>query len=568
MEYKEIVISTIYEGLSEKNVDSLSKAQIENALEIPPKEEMGDYAFPCYLLAKELKKAPHQIAEELSPILNHDYLRKVDPVGAYLNFFFEKQFIGQEVINTVLEKQEKYGEISIGKGEHVTIDLSSPNIAKPFSMGHLRSTVIGNALANIMEKCGYSPIKINHLGDWGTQFGRLITAYKKWGNEENVRAEPIKELLALYIRFHQEAEVNPELVEEGRRWFKKLEEGDEEAVSLWKWFREESLEEFDRIYSLMGIEFDSLNGESFYNNKMDAVVTELEEKNLLSESKGAKVVTLEEDSKPPCLIKKSDGATLYATRDLAAAFYRKKEYDFAKALYVVGSEQSLHFQQVFKVLEKMGYSWAKEMHHIPFGMLLKDGKKMSTRKGKTVLLEETLQEAIKLALEKIENRNPNLVDKKEVAKTVGVGAVIFHDLKNYRLNDIEFSLEDMLTFEGETGPYIQYTYSRANSIVEKGQQKAIMNESTKAFENEKAWTVISLLMKFEEVVHYAYLHFDPSHIAKYTIDLAQAFNKYYGAVRIVNEDAELTSRLQLVQATMIVLKEGLRLLGVGVPKQM
>lgn len=568
MKYKDLVVATIYTTLKNKGLTSFSQEEIARTLEVPPQQQMGDYAFPCYLLAKELKRAPQQIAKELSTEVSDKWIERVEAVGPYINFFFAKQVVGGDVATTILEQREKYGRLNIGKGENITIDLSSPNIAKPFSMGHLRSTVIGNALANIMEKCGFNPIKINHLGDWGTQFGKLITAYKLWGNEAKVKAEPIKELLALYIRFHEEAEENPELEQEGRLWFKKLEDGDKEAHYLWNWFREESLLEFARIYELMGIDFHSFNGEAFYNDKMDAVVKELEEKNLLSESKGAMVVSLEEYDEPPCLIKKSDGATLYATRDLAAALYRKKEYQFAKSLYVVGREQALHFSQLFHVLQKMGYEWAHNLHHIPFGMILKEGKKMSTRKGKTVLLEDVLKEAILLAKKNIEERNQNLENQEEVAKDVGVGAVIFHDLKNDRLHDIEFSLETMLTFEGETGPYVQYTHARACSILRKAGNVPSVAHSYESFEDEKAWAILSLLMKFEEVIKQSYAQFDPSQIAKYCIDLAQAFNKYYGAVRIVGEDAHIGARLQLVASTKIVLKEGLGLLGLKAPEQM
>lgn len=564
MNYKGIIVSAIHQALGKMDVE----IEIESYLEIPPQAQMGDYAFPCYVLAKALRKAPTLIAADLASAIKHPFIQKVEAVGPYVNFFFAKQTVGEEVVKTILARKEHYGDLSIGNGEKVTIDLSSPNIAKPFSMGHLRSTVIGNALANIMEKCGFTPVKINHLGDWGTQFGKLIYAYKMWGSEEKVKAQPIKQLLTLYIRFHEEAEKNPELEDQGRLWFKRLEDGNEEALTLWKWFRAESLKEFDKIYKLLGIEFDSYKGEAFYNDKMDPVVQELEDKNLLEESDGAMVVKLNEYDSPPCLIKKSDGATLYATRDLAAALYRKEEYDFAKAVYVVGGEQSLHFKQIFRVLKKMGYSWAEDMHHIPFGMMLKDGKKMSTRKGKLVLLEEVLQEAIELAQHHIESRNPTLQNKVEVAKSVGVGAVIFHDLKNFRLNDIEFSLDAMLTFEGETGPYLQYTHARACSILRKGKDKGQDCLSYEAFEDDKAWMLLSLLMKFEEVIRHSYEHFDPSHLAKYTIDVAQAFNKYYGAVKILKEDSEMGARLQLVEATTIVVKEGLRLLGLKAPEEM
>ncbi|MGG3492595.1 arginine--tRNA ligase, partial [Brevibacillus choshinensis] len=425
-------------------------------------------------------------------------------------------------------------------------------------------------IANIMEKQGYQPVRINHLGDWGTQFGKLIVAYRMWGDEAKVKAEPIKELLTLYVRFHDEAKDNPSLEDQGREWFKKLEDGDEEALHLWKWFRDESLKEFMKIYDLMNVSFDSTNGEAFYNDKMDRVVTLLEEKGLLTESDGALVVSLDEYDMPPSLIKKSDGATLYATRDLAAALYRHETYDFAKAVYVVGNEQRLHFQQLYKVLEKMGYDWSRDMHHIPFGMMLKDGKKMSTRKGKVVLLEEVLSQAIADVQKVIEEKNPSLANKEEVARQVGVGAVIFHDLKNYRLNDINFSLEEMLTFEGETGPYVQYTHARACSLLRRGNFHPAQTALTDgALDSKEAWAVITLLNGFPEVIERASDNFDPSQIGKYVIDLAQSFNKFYANVRILAEEEDIkASRLQLVAAVVAVLKEGLRLLGLSAPEEM
>ncbi|MFZ2463198.1 MAG: arginine--tRNA ligase [Caldibacillus thermoamylovorans] len=568
MVFKEVIVLSIFESLNSKEIFSVSKTDIEKAIEIPPQGKMGDYAFPCFLLASIMKKSPAQIAAELGKSIQHPYIEHVDVVGPYVNFFLNRQAVGRKIIDEILKKKARYGDLSIGHGENITIDLSSPNIAKPFSMGHLRSTVIGNALANIVEKCGFTPVKINHLGDWGTQFGKLITAYKMWGDEERVKANPIQELLALYVRFHEEAEKDFELEEEGRHWFKKLEDGDEEALYLWKWFRTASLKEFGRIYQLLGIEFDSYHGEAFYNDKMEAVIKELEEKNLLTESDGAMVVRLEESNLPPCLIKKSDGATLYATRDLAAALYRKREYHFAKSFYVVGGEQALHFKQLFLVLKKMGYTWADELYHIPFGMMLKDGKKMSTRKGKIVLLEEVLQDAIRAARDAIESRNPNLENKDEIAWMVGVGAVIFHDLKNDRLNDIEFSLEAMLTFEGETGPYLQYTYARACSLLRKSHVPNSHTSLYEVFEDDKAWSIIFLLSRFEEVIASAFFEFNPSRIAKYLLDLSQLFNKYYGTVKILEENDGLVARLKLVKATSIVLREGLRLLGIGTPERM
>ncbi|MBL0385966.1 arginine--tRNA ligase [Tumebacillus sp. ITR2] len=557
---------------------NMEESEALRLLETPKDPKMGDIAFPCFQLAKTLRKAPPMIAAELKeniqPALQEAGVPvgNIEVVGAYINFYLDQQAVTSDVISNVLTAGDAYGATNIGHGGNVTIDLSSPNIAKPFSMGHLRSTVIGNALANILEKLGYNPVRINHLGDWGTQFGKLIVAYKKWGSEDAVRQAPIPELLRLYVKFHDEAANDKTLEDQGREWFKKLEDGDAEATALWQWFRDESLKEFNKTYELMGIKFDSLHGEAFYNDKMDRVVNLLEEKGLLVEDEGALVVKLDEYDMPPCLIKKSDGATLYATRDLAAALYRHENFDFAKALYVVGGEQRLHFKQVFKVLEKMGYDFAQEMHHIPFGMMLKDGKKMSTRKGKVVLLDEVLQQAIDDVRNVIAEKNPNLENQDEVAKAVGVGAVIFHDLKNFRLNDINFSLEDMLTFEGETGPYVQYTHARACSILRKAGYELTAEKvelPSGALEGAESWAVVTMLLNFPNVVQRAGADFDPSVIGKYVIDLAQAFNKFYAHVRVIDEDqAVTTARLHLVAATVQVLRTSLHLLGLQAPQAM
>jgi len=570
MSYKQQVAEKITAVLDTLGVEGFNQEKVESMLETPPNPAMGDIAFPCFQLAKALRKAPPQIAQELAEQIQGAPLREVKAVGPYVNAFLDQPIVAQQVVETILTQGNAYGSRNVGEGRKVPIDLSSPNIAKPFSMGHLRSTVIGNAIANIMEKHGYQPVRINHLGDWGTQFGKLIVAYKLWGEEAKVKAEPIKELLTLYIRFHEEAEKDPSLEDQGREWFKKLEDGDEDAKHLWQWFRDESLKEFMKIYELMNVSFDSFHGEAFYNDKMDRVVSLLEEKGLLTESEGAQVVSLEEYDMPPCLIKKSDGATLYATRDLAAALYRYENYEFAKAIYVVGNEQRLHFQQLYKVLEKMGYEWSKEMYHIPFGMMLKDGKKMSTRKGKVVLLEEVLSQAIADVQKVIEEKNPTLENKEEVARQVGVGAVIFHDLKNYRLNDINFSWEEMLTFEGETGPYVQYTHARACSLLRKGEYTSgNVALAEGALDSKEAWSVITLLNHFPEVIDRAREEFDPSQIGKYVIDLAQSFNKFYANVRILAEEPELKqARLHLVAAVIVVLKEGLRLLGLKAPEEM
>lgn len=541
------------------------------SIEYPPNPSLGDLAFPCFPLAKQLRKSPMDIAKDLSGQIVHESIEKLEQVGPYLNIFLNKTLLSGNVLEEIMKAEAGYGELNLGDG-NVPIDMSSPNIAKPFSMGHLRSTMIGNAIANIVSKCGYKPIRINYLGDWGTQFGKLIAAYKNWGDENAVKQNPIKELLKLYVEFHEKAEESPELVDEGRKWFKDLEDGNEEALKLWRWFRDESLKEFNKIYELLGVTFDSYNGEAFYNDKMEPVVEELRAQGLLVESDGAEVVDLSEWEIPPALIKKSDGATLYVTRDLAAAIDRFKKFDFAYSLYVVGHEQSLHFEQLKKVLGKMGHKWAEDIKHIPFGMILKDGKKMSTRKGKVVLLEEVLQEAIDLAVKNIEEKNPSLQNKEQVAKDVGVGAVIFHDLKNYRLNNIEFSLEEMLKFEGETGPYLQYTHARACSILRKGNGvdveynkdvlDAVMNEP-------KAWELVLSLESFPVVIERACKNFDPSLVAKYLLDLGRTFNKYYANVHILTGDEDVVAhRLQLVKAVAIVLKEGLRLLGLKAPVEM
>ncbi|MDC3417050.1 arginine--tRNA ligase [Aquibacillus salsiterrae] len=536
-------------------------------IEKPKQLSHGDLAFPCFDLAKLQRMAPQQIAQQAAEVIRDPLFAKVEAVGPYINVFLDKQQVANKLIEEVLTEQEYFGESNIGRGGTVTIDMSSPNIAKPFSMGHLRSTVIGNAISLLLEKTGYKPVKINHLGDWGTQFGKLIVAYQKWGNEQKVRQDTIKELLNLYIMFHQKAELSSSLEDEARLWFKKLEDGDKEAQSLWQWFREESLKEFNRIYNLLGISFDSNHGEAFYNDKMDTVVDTLQENNLLTMSDGAHVVDLSDNGMPPCLIRKSDGATLYATRDLAAAFYRKQTYDFAQSLYVVGNEQSLHFEQLIQVLKKLGFDWADSMHHISFGMILKDGKKMSTRKGKVVLLEEVIQEAIDLAKLNIEQKNPTLADKEAVAHMVGVGAVIFHDLKNHRNNDVEFSLEDMLRVEGETAPYVQYTFARACSLLEKGEFDTKVVASID-FQAEEAWPVVTEMMQFKDVVSRAANQYDPSIVAKYSVDLAQAFNKYYATVKILENDEQKPSRLAFVKAVSIILKESLRLLGIKAPKAM
>lgn len=538
---------------------------IEITVERPKNPTFGDYAIPCFSWAKSLKKSPQDIAQNLATVIKHSLFSKVTAVGPYINVFLDKTYVSKKITNQIISSKEKFGSNSDGQKSNVTIDLSAPNIAKPFSMGHLRSTVIGNAIANLAEKNGYTPIRINHLGDWGTQFGKLIVAYLKWGNEERVKEQPISKLLSLYIKFHDEVENHPELADEGRRFFKMLEDGDPQARHLWNWFREESLKEFFRIYNLLGVSFDHIQGEAFYNDKMDEVIEILNSKGLLELSDGALVVTLDEYDSPPCLIQKSDGATIYATRDLATALFRKRNYDFARSLYVVGSEQSLHFKQVKLTLQKAGFEWERDMVHIPFGMMLQDGKKMSTRKGRVVLLEEVLNEATDLAHQIISEKNPNLENKEEVAKQIGIGAVIFQDLKNFRTNDIDFSFEQMLNFDGETGPYLQYTHARCHSLLRKA--GCFIPKTGYSIREEEAWHTISHLTRFYEVVKQAWEDYDPSKIARYALDLARYFNSYYAKVRILDSEDQ-DARLCLVYSVAIVIEECLRILGIQSPKSM
>ena len=563
MNYKKIVAEQIAKTVGEH----LSVDEIVSMIEVPKYANQGDLAFPAFTLAKVLRKAPQAIATEIVEAVSDKHIERVEAMGPYANFFLERSAFADEVLKEVLELGEHYGDWDYGQGHKVVIDMSSPNIAKPMSMGHLRSTVIGNAIANLEKKVGYEPIRINHLGDWGTQFGKLIEAYKLWGSEELVKADPIAELIKLYVRFHEEAELDPTLDDKGRAWFKKLEDGDPEAVRLWEWFRSESLKEFNRVYDLLGVTFDSYNGEAFYNDKMDVVVDMLEEANLLKVDNGATIVDLEKYDLPPALIKKSDGATLYMTRDLAAANYRKNTYDFAKCIYVVGMEQSNHFKQLKAVLKELNLPWSEDIVHIPFGLITLNGKKLSTRKGKIILLEGVLKEATELALKQIEAKNPSLENKEAVAHAVGVGAVIFHDLKNDRTNNFDFALEEVVQFEGETGPYVQYTHARAMSILRKANH-TVDTQAAFSLTDDDAWEVLKLIENYPNVVRFAEEKCEPSAIAKFVINLAQAFNKYYAHTKVLVEDEAFNSRIALVQTTASILKQGLALLGVAAPDEM
>lgn len=548
-------------------IPSLEADQIFALLEKPKSSEMGDIAFPAFSLAKVERKAPQAIASEIAEKIDTAGFEKVVATGPYLNFFLDKAAISNDILRAVIAEKADYGQQDIGHGQNVTLDMSSPNIAKPFSVGHLRSTVIADALGHIYSKLGYKAIRINHLGDWGKQFGMLIVAYKLWGDKEAIEANPIDELLKLYVRINAEADENPELDEQARQWFKKLEDGDQEALDLWQWFRDESLVEFNRIYDKLDVSFDYFHGEAFYNDKMDEGIQILEDKNLLQESKGAQIVNLEKYDLPPALIKKSDGATLYITRDMATAMYRHRTFNFAKNIYVVGQEQSHHFKQLKAVLKEMGFDWSDDMIHVSFGLVTKNKKKLSTRKGNIIRLEPTLDEAEARALTQIEAKNPGLENKEAVAHAVGVGAVKFYDLKTDRDNGYDFDLEAMVSFEGETGPYVQYAYARIQSILRKA-AFVPASDANYALNDAESWDIIKLLQDFPSIIQRAAEKYDPSVVAKYAINLAQSFNKYYAHTRILDENPERDSRLALAYATGIVLKEALRLLGVDAPEKM
>lgn len=548
--------------------------QLCSWLEVPPEREMGDYALPCFKLSKTMRKAPPVIAQALHDALNsqHDalYLERIETVGGYLNFFLDKAMVAREVVSEVLQAGPRYGGSDKGKGKTICIDYSSINIAKRFHIGHLSTTVLGNALYKIYQHLGYKCVGINHLGDWGTQFGKLIVAFKRWGTREQVEQGGVDALSELYVRFHQEAENEPALEDEGRYWFKKIEDGDEEALSLFNWFKELTLKDAQRVYDLLGVHFDSYAGESFYNDKMGRVIDELEAKGLLTESQGAKVVDLSDYNLPPCLILKSDGATLYATRDIAAALYRKDTYDFDKCLYVVAYQQNLHFAQWFKVVEMMGYPWAKDLEHVAFGMISFEGQTLSTRKGHVVYLDELLERAVEKTRAIIEEKSPDLEDKDEAARQVGIGAVIFNAMQAGRIKDIDFWWDRALNFDGETGPYVQYTHARCCSVLRKAQGYALDGQTQwEQLTDEEAQKTIMLLMRFPEVVEEAALRNEPSMITRHTVEIAKAYNKFYYEHRILDEDEKAAvARLQLTRAVRQVIAIGLGLLGIEAPERM
>ncbi len=556
-------------GLLIRHLPDLEQQQIYDMLEVPPNPQMGDLALPCFKLSKVLRKSPVQIAQDLAAVLPAEKgIARVESLSGYLNIFMDPSVYIHDVLHWILTEQASYGSSKIGEGKNIVVDFSAPNIAKPFHIGHLRSTAIGNALYKLFAFMGYNCIGINHLGDWGTQFGKLIVAYKRWGDKERVETGQIKELMSIYIRFHTEAEKDPTLDDEARAWFVKMEQGDEEALSLWRWFVDISLKEFQKVYTLLDVTFDSYNGEAFYNDKMGPVIHELKEKNLLVESQGALIVDLEPYAMPPCLIVKTDGSTLYATRDIAAAIYRKNNYDFDKCIYVTGVSQNLHFKQWYKVIELMGYDWHKDLYHVPFGTVSLGGEKLATRTGKVVLLEDILSEAIKKTLETIEAKNPNMENKHEIARQMGVGAVIFSDLSSNRIKDVSFSWEEILNFDGETGPYVQYTHARCCSVLKKAEMEVSTSFDSEQLSSKEEYQLVKTLALFPNKLKLAMDELEPSIITRYLVDLAQDFNRFYHEHSILAEDTAIkAARLALVAAVRVTLSNGLKLIGLSAPER-
>lgn len=556
-------------------VEGLEVSEIRDMVEVPADSKMGDYAFPCFKLAKLLRKAPPLIAKSIAEQIESDGIfEKVESVNAYVNMFISRDAFIDDVVKEVITKGDAFGSSDMGAGRKVIVEYSSPNIAKPFHIGHIRSTVIGNSIYKIYDFLGYDAFRINHLGDYGTQFGKMICAYRHWGNKEDVINEPIKTLLSYYTKFHVEVETHPELDDEAREIFAKLEKGEPEEVELWQWFRDESLKEFTRVYKMLGIEFDSYNGESFYSDKMPRFVEELKEKGLLEESQGAQIVNLEEYGMSPALITKSDGSTLYITRDIAAAVYRKETYDFYKNLYIVASQQNLHFQQWIKILELMGYEWAKDCVHIPFGLVSLEEGTMSTRHGRVVFLEDVLNRAVDETRKIIKEKGVATDNIDETAKQVGIGAVIFQELSNNRIKDYVFSWDKVLDFNGETGPYVQYTYARAASLMRRADAGALAKADAADIDvtyirSDAAYELVKLLEAFPAVVVEAAEKYEPSVVTRHIVDIAQSFNRFYHDEHIIVENIEeQAAKLALAKAAKNTIKNGLGLLGIQCPERM
>lgn len=551
------------------NASELDFETVEGILEIPPKADMGDYAFPCFQLAKTLRKAPPMIAADIaSKIGEVDFIDRLDVQGAYLNFYLKKEMFVKSMIETA--DKENFGSSTEGNGKTICIDYSSPNVAKNFHVGHLRTTIIGNSLYKIYSKLGYKVERINHLGDWGTQFGKLIVAYKNWGCKEAVEKDGVAELMRLYVKFHDEAANDESLTDQAREWFAQMEQGNEEALEIWQWFVDISLKEYKGTYGLLGMEFDHYLGESFYRDKTADVVKRLQDANMLEESEGAQIVNLEEYNMAPCLIMKKDGSSIYATRDLAAIFYRKATWNFEKCLYVTGQEQKLHFAQVFKVVELLGNEWATSgLVHIPYGLVSLEGAKLSTRSGNIIYAEDILKEAIEKVTKTIEEKNPNLENKEEVARKVGVGAIIFHDLYNQRIKDVSFNWDKVLNFDGETGPYVQYTYCRCASILRNVSfDETSEIDYSQLLDNESV-ALLKEINRFPQVVKDASEKYEPCIISRFAMDVAQSFSRFYNANKVnVEDDALRNARVKLVSMTKRTLKDALDLLGIECPEQM
>lgn len=557
-------------------IEGLSADEIKDMIEIPADSKMGDYAFPCFKLAKVLRKAPPMIAQGIAEKLQGaEMFEKVESVNAYVNMFLSRKVFMHELVSGVAADRDRFGSSDIGQNRKVIVEFSSPNIAKPFHIGHIRSTVIGNSIYKIHDFLGYDTVRINHLGDYGTQFGKMIVSYRRWGNEEDVTREPIKTLLSYYVKFHEEAENDPSLEDEARDVFTKLENGEPEETRLWQWFRDESLKEFNRVYDMLGIEFDSYAGESFYSDKMERIVNMLKDVKLLKESEGAKIVDLEEYGMSPALITKKDGSSLYITRDIAAAVYRKEHYDFYKNLYIVASQQNLHFQQWIKIIELLGFEWAKDCVHIPFGLVSLEEGTMSTRHGRVVFLEEVLTRAVNQTREIILEKNVNTDNLDVTARQVGIGAVIFQELSNNRIKDYVFSWEKVLNFEGETGPYVQYTHARAASVLRNGGETTnqaiadVAKVNMDYIAGDSAYELAKLIYRFPEAVLDAADKYEPSIVTRHIVDIAQGFNKFYHDEHIlVDNEEEKKSKLLLVYAAKQTIQNGLKLLGMEAPERM
>lgn len=555
-------------NLLSQNIEVLTSEEISQLIEIPPKPEMGDFAFPCFRLAKSYHKAPPMIAQDLKESIGDQaFLSEIKVVGGYLNFYVDKAQYAQQIVDKYNNATD-YGCSDQGKDKTICIDYSSPNVAKNFHVGHLRTTIIGNSLYKIFSKLGYKVVRINHLGDWGTQFGKLIVAYKKWGSREAVEEKGIEELMDIYVKFHEEAEKDDSLNDEARAWFLKMEQGNEEALEIWQWFRDISLKEFMRVYNILGMEFDSFAGESFYRDKTADVIKCLTDDGLLKESQGAMIIPLDEYDMPPCIVAKKDGSSIYATRDLAAILYRKATYNFDRCLYVTGLEQKLHFAQVFKVIELMGNDYAKNLVHIPYGLVSLKSGKISSRKGNVIFAEDLLRESINKTTSIIEEKNPDIPDKEEVAKQVGIGAIIFNDLYNQRIKDVIFDWNKLLNFDGETGPYVQYTYARASSVLRKIGEVPDTIDYT-LLTDEASIGLLKEIERYPQVIKDAAERYEPSVIARYSIDLAHAFNKFYHECQInVEDETTKYTRTNVVKIARYIIKDALSLLGIQCPEQM